>query len=1416
MVSRWRGLLFAVLSLLAAATAVWAVGFERVFTIEGVGDIRTDVAAPYNNQATLLEDLNGDSLLDYIALDANGTVVKIYPGQGNGQFGGVIEIETELEGLVAVAIGDLRQIGRKDLVVVGLDDDAVLVLLQGDGFSYTPGIRIADDENVSAPVGLALLELDEPGDGSPDLAVLGLSEDGVGIALFRNRGDGVFDPYPTPLVVIAGQDPVALAQGDFSGDGRVDLALTHSNDDDQGQISVLIRSTGSATFRSPARRAAGFLPGALAAQDFDRDGDLDLLTLDTDAQFNIVHFLVGDGRGGFTDYQGDVGDPETQPVGFTVADLNGDGFLDVAAVHGLESGAGEVAVLQAILDVDQFRGFERLPAQRGLTLAQAQQAITAGDVSGDGVPDLVVLMESRDARVLVNQGDAPTPTVSPGGDTPTPAPPTATRTITLTPLPTRTSTPTPIRQAPYGLCDRTLTGVDPSALVTGDFTGDVPPRPDIVIADRAGDRIVFVRNDEDLYSLANCGDAIASIAAVAVSDDPRALAADFLDGDFALDLAVATSTEIALLKGGGDGTFSSLGSLTPVSDPRSVVVADLNRDNLKDIIVANAGSSSVSIFYGRAGGGFAAPVAIDIGRAPTRVVVGQFNADGRLDIAASAGDVKILVQDSAEPMGFKQLARFAQGSAIAAMSAGDYNRDGVLDLALARPSGSAGVSEVYLGTILTSGDPAYDRGSSVAVGSGPTAEAAATLSFVGSSDGLLDLVVANGGANNLSFALGDGTGNFPMRLEPFDLDASPVDLAVVGNGSGRGDFDLDGLPDIVVASRAPGSLSILLSSRPPPTPTVPPTDSPTVTGTPTATGSPTEPGTPTPTDTLTPGPSPTRTGTFTRTLTPTVTPTRTNTRAGFVNISGSCAASPEASSSALWPIVAFGLALFVRRRRLLVPAAIVAVSMGPSWAQPLPNYLPCYVPTTAPTTRGVTGDIDDDGRNDFFAVLTTGEQGFVMQYDPDLFRSGQCDQAVLVSPLSAGPSPVGITIGLFNADRIPDLAIANRDGVNVLFGDAQGMFSGGPLPPPPTPEPAISNARDVTAAFLDVDLETDLIVGDGSNTVVLLFGNGDGTFDYGQRLPVDNAVIRVLSADFNDDTRADVLVLTEAGTATVFLQDELGFFDEATRLTVGNQTEDVGAAVTIPDAFSPLFDFDGNRIPDLAFVRRGAMELVGYVGELSGDLSYRQRTRVAAGGPQALAIADFNVDTRLDVVVSDQDNRGIRFYRGDGTTGSLQPSSMVDIDPAFAGPPTGLIVSDVDGDRLLDVIALGDSTATNTNAITVFLSSNPPSTPTFTPRPTGTVTPTSTQTFTPTETPTTTPTPSETPTPTVTPTTTGTNTATPAQTFTPTETPLVFIGLQGQGCQTAPARGRTMPWFPALGLLLAAFAGVGRKIGRRS
>jgi hypothetical protein len=265
---------------------------------------------------------------------------------------------------------------------------------------------------------------------------------------------------------------------------------------------------------------------------------------------------------------------------------------------------------------------------------------------------------------------------------------------------------------------------------------------------------------------------------------------------------------------------------------------------------------------------------------------------------------------------------------------------------------------------------------------------------------------------------------------------------------------------------------------------------------------------------------------------------------------------------------------------------------------------------------------------------------------------------------------------------------------------------------------------------------------------------------------------------------------------TVFLQTAPGVFGSSESFAVGGVAEDMRVAFNDPS--TGRFDFNGDGVPDLAFVTRGESgaqgELVVFLGSRTSsprpiDFPDNLRFRIAAGAaPTALEIGDFNNDDRLDVVVADAVALAsavegqVRFFVGNGT-GVLEHDP--DGDRRTGPRPSAVLAADLDGDARLDVITMSELDA----SITILLSSNPAPTPTFTSTDTPTATPTVTDT--PTQTPTATPTD----TPTATATFTVTRTLVPSRTTTPapTKTPGLFE-VMGSSCSIVPAGGSGSPF----------------------
>jgi FG-GAP-like repeat/FG-GAP repeat len=233
--------------------------------------------------------------------------------------------------------------------------------------------------------------------------------------------------------------------------------------------------------------------------------------------------------------------------------------------------------------------------------------------------------------------------------------------------------------------------------------------------------------------------------------------------------------------------------------PFSVFAGDFNGDGKLDLAVTNEGSNTVSILLGDGTGSFTLASSPSTGRLPLGVAAGDFNADGKPDLAVSnyCGSANCIVDSVSILLGdgtgnFTLASSPATGIQGYSIAVGDFNGDGKLDLAVTN-YGSNTVS-----ILLGDGTGNFTPISSPATGTNPYSVAVGDFN----GDGKLDLAVANFGSNTISILRGDGTGHFTLALSPA-TGANPESVAV-------GDFNGDGKLDLAVANFGSSTISILL------------------------------------------------------------------------------------------------------------------------------------------------------------------------------------------------------------------------------------------------------------------------------------------------------------------------------------------------------------------------------------------------------------------------------------------------------------------------------------------------------------------------------------------------------------------------------------------------------------------------------
>lgn len=253
------------------------------------------------------------------------------------------------------------------------------------------------------------------------------------------------------------------------------------------------------------------------------------------------------------------------------------------------------------------------------------------------------------------------------------------------------------------------------------------------------------------------------------------------------------------------GSLRGVSPAQPGAAPNSVTAMDLNNDGILDLVTVNTASNNISLLLGDGKGGFlpAPGSPVPAGNAPSNLAAGDFNGDGFVDLAVTSGgssSVTILLSNAAGgwvPASPVPVSTGA-GSIPIAITAGDFNNDGLLDLAVADRANNVVILLLGNGT----GSFVASKTSPISLngGLGPVSILAADFDL----DGNLDLATTNQVNGTLSILLGNGTGAFTSAPgSTIRTGAQPLSLTVA-------DFNADGVPDVAVAAYAANAVNILI------------------------------------------------------------------------------------------------------------------------------------------------------------------------------------------------------------------------------------------------------------------------------------------------------------------------------------------------------------------------------------------------------------------------------------------------------------------------------------------------------------------------------------------------------------------------------------------------------------------------------
>ena len=466
----------------------------------------------------------------------------------------------------------------------------------------------------------------------------------------------------------------------------------------------------------------------IAVADLNRDGWLDIATAHHTP--DGVEVLTNRGAGG--GYSPAFIPIAGGPFDITAADLNRDGIPDLAIAN---PDANEIDVLLGV-----GSGGFRAPLHIGAQFNP--RGLAVGDIDKDGNPDIVyTLYYNQGVQVIYGDGKGN--------------------------FVRRTGAAT--------------VGVNPQGVAIADFNMD--GWPDLVVAasgsvgltilyQTAGGTGTFTRKDLNAPTQQN----VVTVADFNRDGWPDIAAASTGTSAITIFINAKTFTETLVYPSGGSST-------------RGIAVADLNRDGAPDVVTGNRSSSTVDVLPGRGDGTFGTAYGFAAGAGSRTVALGDFDNDGRVDIASGneyAATATILTNTTTFTKSAYAFTRTILGpqnygySTPNSADVADFDLDGKYDAAT---KGTSGGVVVLLGSGATTNLPTD--------ASGPRSIHAARLNADAYPDlVLLDSGIATTDRSRIESYLGAGNGQFPGRAS--------VQTSLVAYDLQVADFNRDGRTDVAI------------------------------------------------------------------------------------------------------------------------------------------------------------------------------------------------------------------------------------------------------------------------------------------------------------------------------------------------------------------------------------------------------------------------------------------------------------------------------------------------------------------------------------------------------------------------------------------------------------------------------------------
>jgi hypothetical protein len=351
------------------------------------GGVFVERTRSFNPRVPLFGDFDGDGVPDSLGFSSDWQTFTFSKGLGNGVFRDIVAFQGEFRSNAdennghAIDAADFNRDGIADLAISNRNDTVTIAFGNGVGFSLAGSYAL--------PLASLIRAADVNGDGAPDVIAVHNSTKTVSTLL--NDGHGRLGA----AVMTSIPDTTTLRDmrtGDFNRDGRADLLINMSG----GAYVALSR--GDATYAAPKLVAGGSTIFTSEIGDFDGDGMLDIVFTRSDGR---LFFLKGVGDGTFAEAQNRSSDFADVNGTVRAGDINGDGILDAVGTYSNLFGADGDG--RFIVWLGNSAG---LMKPRVYSLPAPHGAFSLADLNGDGRLDIATASTAaNEIDVYFGNGD---------------------------------------------------------------------------------------------------------------------------------------------------------------------------------------------------------------------------------------------------------------------------------------------------------------------------------------------------------------------------------------------------------------------------------------------------------------------------------------------------------------------------------------------------------------------------------------------------------------------------------------------------------------------------------------------------------------------------------------------------------------------------------------------------------------------------------------------------------------------------------------------------------------------------------------------------------------------------------------------------------------------------------------------------